>query len=530
MNLIPMPENVREKEGFFAFEGESIIVNCADELKDIVPMIKSTFNLKIRRGKKGARLCVIYSETEKEESYSLDVSKEKAEIYAKTYNGAFYALQTLNQLFSLEDGKIPCLRITRDEPKYSWRGLHLDESRHFFGKETVKKLLDFMALYKMNRFHWHLTDDQGWRIEIEKYPLLTEIGSKRKGSQLGNWESKRMENISHEGYYTKDDIREIVLYAKKRCIEIVPEVDFPAHSAAAIASYNNLACRDIPCEVPDFFGGIIPVSRGVDNWNRTLCLGKDEVISFVFDVIDEVSELFPFEYFHVGGDEAPVTEWQKCPLCQERIKKEGLSNEVALQGWFTNKLNAYLKQKGKIMIGWNEVLAADITDRDIVAQYWTPKKDKNVFNHLKNDGQVILSWHKYFYFDMLHTYCTVKGTYNFTSKTAKIKPEWEKGILGLECENWTEWTDEEDELFFKLWHRSLAMSESAWSQEIVKNYKDFTRRLQCHKKLAEKSGIYYGSDEMTMKVNGLKKNILSKKNGFELKDFDSEYRLSKIYG
>ncbi len=527
INLIPMPERVRLHGGTFCLKGEAITLNCCNELIKVIPAVERAFKKAFRQADK-AELSFVYSSAETDEGYSLEINDNGITVYAKKYAGAFYALQTLTQLYVTGDGELPLMKITSDEPKYKWRGMQLDESRHFFGKETVKKLLDFMALYKLNRFHWHLTDDQGWRIEIKKYPLLTEIGSKRKGTQQKNWNCPEIKAVPHEGFYTKDDIREIIAYAKDRCIEIVPEIDLPAHCASAIASYNHLACKKIECEVPDYFGWTIPHSRGIKNWNRPLCLGSDEAVSFALDVIDEVTELFPFEYFHVGGDEAPTNEWKDCPDCQKRIKENGLKNEVALQGWFTNKINAHLKERGKIMIGWNEVLASDIIDRDIVCQYWTPKKDKNIFSHLKKGGKVILSWHKYFYFDMLHNYCTVEGTYSFTSKTASIKPQWEAGILGVEGENWTEWTDKENELFFKLWHRSLALSECAWSFDHVKNYKDFLKRLQEHKKLADSMDIYYGLDDYTLKASKKKTERLSKKNGFSAADYDCEYKLDVL--
>ncbi|MGN0447643.1 MAG: beta-N-acetylhexosaminidase [Acutalibacteraceae bacterium] len=526
-NLIPVPEKVKVFEGTFSFAGEKIILDCSNELIKVIPAVERAFGMEFKQGK-NPELSFVYSSGESDESYSLEISQSGITVYAKAYAGAFYGLQSLTQLYIIHGGSFPLMKITCDEPKYKWRGLHLDESRHFFGKATVKKLLDFMALYKLNRFHWHLTDDQGWRIEIEKYPLLTEIGSKRKGSQLKNWNSKEMENIPHEGFYTKEDIKEIIAYAKDRCIEIVPEIDFPAHCASAIASYNHLACRKIECEVPDFYGWIIPQSRGIKNWNRPLCLGSDEAVQFALDVIDEVAELFPYKYFHVGGDEAPTNEWKACPDCQKRIKDNGLKNEVALQGWFTNRVNAHLKEKGKIMIGWNEVLASSIVDRDIVCQYWTPKKDRNVFTHLEKGGQVILSWHKYFYFDMLHSYCGVEDVYNFTSKTAGIKPKWEKDILGVEAETWTEWIDEENELFFKIWNRTLALSECAWSYDGVKNYKDFCERLQKHKIIADKKDIYYGSDEYTMHKAKSKKARLCKKQGISINDYDCEYELDKL--
>ncbi|MBQ8504251.1 MAG: beta-N-acetylhexosaminidase [Clostridia bacterium] len=529
INLIPMPENLKEKKGFFTLDLENVKAFASKEFAGLEKIL----GIKTLNSEDEAVIKIKFCAEEKAEAYSLEIEEEEIEIEASDRSGAFYALQSLRQLILMSEIKedkvrLSCLEIKHDSPAYGWRGLQLDESRHFFGKETVKKLLDFMALYKLNRFHWHLTDDQGWRIEIEKYPLLTEIGSKRTGSQLHHWNCMEMDMTAHEGFYSKEDIREIVEYAKERCIEIVPEIDFPAHSAAAIASYNSLACREIPCEVFNFFGGIFPHKQGMKNWNRTLCLGKDEVLQFVFDVIDEVVELFPFGYFHVGGDEAPTYEWKGCPKCQERIKKEGLRNEVELQGWFTNRLNEYLRKKGKTMIGWNEVLAAKNIDTDVVAQYWTPQKDNNVNAHLDKGGRVILSNHKYFYFDMLYTYCTVKGTYNYSPKTVRIAEKNKKGVLGVEAELWSEWIDEENELFFKLWHRGLALSETAWCKPSQKNYGEFRKRLQQHKKIADASGFYYGDDTFTLKPNGIKKTVLAKKNGFSIKDFDSEYRLNEI--
>lgn len=532
INLIPMAQRITESFEVYSFEKKNATAFFSVELQEISEMLPVVLNCEFKRVKENANISFIYDSAEEKEGYSLKIGENGVRIFASAYEGAFYGLQTARQLFEsdIKNKKVLSSHytvITNDSPKYSWRGLQLDESRHFFGKETVKKLLDFMAMYKLNVFHWHLTDDQGWRIEIDKYPRLTEIGSKRKGSQLKNWNSREYDSTPHEGFYTKDDIREIVAYAKKRCINIVPEIDFPAHSAAVLASYTNLACRDIPCEVFDFFGGLIPTLKGNFNWNRTLCLGKDEVYKFVFDIIDEVSELFPFEYFHVGGDEAPTNEWKKCPCCQKKIKEEKLKNEVELQGYFTNKVNEHLKAKGKTMIGWNEILKAKLLNRDIVAQYWTEKKDPNVTTHLKEGGRVILSCHKYFYFDMLHTYTTVKNTYTFNPLLNNVPKECMSGVLGVEAENWTEWTDSEEELFFKLYHRTLALSETAWSEDDAKDYADFEKRLQRHSFYADELGIYYGLEEITMKKNELFKNLKAKRLGISLRDFDSEYKINK---
>lgn len=532
INLIPMPEKYKEFKGGYSIDREAVTVLFDPELeciKDVVPQI-----LKIRMAEpeENVDISFVYDEKAAENSYSLSITESGVKVYASAYEGAFYALSTLRQLYrtDITDNQIltaSCLEIKDDKPLYSWRGLQLDESRNFFGKETVKKLIDFMSLYKLNRFHWHLTDDQGWRVEIKKYPRLIEVGSRRTGTQLHSWDSLAFDNTPHEGHYTQEDIREVVAYAKKRCIDIIPEIDFPAHCASAIAGYTDLACRDIPGRVFEFCSWKLGEARGYTDGNRPICLGKDKTINFVFDVIDEVAELFPFEYFHVGGDEAPTDEWKKCPDCQARMKKEKLNTETELQGWFTNQVNAHLKSIGKTMVGWNEVVASNV-DTDIVAQYWTPGKDNNVNRHISNGGKVILSNHKYFYFDMLYSYCSPKDTYNFTYKDAGITKEHKDRVLGVEGENWTEWTRTEKALFFKIFNRGLALAETAWSDESVKDYGSFVKRLEGQKKIMDALNIFYGSDDITMQKAGLRKTILSKKYGFSHKDKDSEFRLQEL--
>lgn len=532
ITLIPMAKNVKERKGEFTLLKSSATLYADKALSEVCEVFPAVLGFVPQRAEEKAGISIFYSDAEAEEGYSLSVDENAIVIYAKTVCGAFYALQTLRQLSKADESKgeklsVGFVEIRNDKPKYSWRGLQLDESRHFFGKETVKKLLDFMAMLKLNVFHWHLTDDQGWRIEIKKYPLLTEIGSKRTESQLKNWNCCETDGKPHEGFYTQEDIREIVAYAKKLCINIVPEIDFPAHCAAAIAAYHHLACRDIPCQVPYYFGGLIPTKQGIKDWNRTLCLGKEEVYRFVYDVIDEVAALFPFEYFHIGGDEAPEEEWKKCPLCQEKIKKEKLSGEVELQGYFTNKVNEHLKKCGKTLIGWNEVLKAKGLDRDVVAQYWTPQSDKNVTKHLKEGGKVILSCHKMFYFDMTHMYVTPKNTYYFEPTKHNVPKEVLPQVLGVEGENWTEWTDCEDELFFKLSVRTCALSENAWSEKQVLDYKSFVERLAAKKGAFEALGIYCGDDRLTLHKARLYKRRQAAKISRSLKDFDVEYEIDK---
>ncbi len=534
INLIPMPKNIKEFKGGYTIDRDAVALNFDSELECLKEIVPEILKITPVEPEKSIDISFIYDSKSDKNAYSLSVNESGVRVYASDYEGAMYAVATIRQLYKTDitDNKnltASCIEIKDDKPLYDWRGLHLDESRHFFGMDTVKKLLDFMSLYKLNRFHWHLTDDQGWRVEVKKYPLLTEIGSKRNGTQLHSWESLEQDTSPYGGYYTQEQIKEIVDYAKARCIEIIPEIDFPAHCASAIAAYNYLACREIPCDVFNFCGWKLADKQGLKNWNRPLCLGKDKAIDFVFDVIDEIAGLFPFEYFHVGGDESPTNEWKNCPECQARMKKENIKNETDLQGWFTNKVNDYLKSIGKIMVGWNEVLASNI-DKDIVAQYWTPKKDKKVNKHMKDGGKVIMSWHKYFYFDMLYSYCTPKGTYNFTYKTAKVPKKVKDNIMGVEGENWTEWTRTEKELFFKIFHRGLALAETAWSDESVKDYGSFVKRLGKQKKIMDALDIFYGSDDITLQKAARKKEKLCKKHGFSHKDYDSEYRLQEILG
>ena len=532
IKLIPMPNNLTVKQGDCFIYRNRVLLHIDEELAPIGKFAEKCLCVKTEKAENESHIEFIFDDTLGEETYTLKAEGYGVKVFAGTYSGAFYGLMTLSQLLLTDKGDsetltCPQLIIEKDSPKYSWRGLQLDESRHFFGKDTVKKYLDFMALYKLNRFHWHLTDDQGWRIEIEKYPLLTEVGSYRKGSQMHAWNCPEYEEIPHSGYYTKDDIREIIAYAKERCIEIVPEIDFPAHCASAIAAYNHLACRNIPCEVFDFCGNVLAESKGLKNWNRPLCLGKDEVIDFVKDVVSEVAELFPFPYFHIGGDEAPQNEWKKCPDCKKRIKDNKLKNETNLQAWFTNEINSFLKSKGKTMIGWNEVLNSQNTDTDVIGQYWTTRKGENVIRHLKKGGRVILSLHKDFYFDMAYDYCTPKGTYTYSPEKSKIKKDLKNNVLGLEGEMWTEWITNENHIFFMLFNRGLALSENAWSRN--KDFKSFKARLQCHKALMDEMGIYYGNDHITMKKNKGYKKRQAKKHGFTVKHNDAEFRLDGIY-
>ncbi len=493
MSIIPLPKSYVKSSGSFIL---------SEEVR-----IKTDFDLELV--KDYAVLCddapitIRADSTIGREGYTLKVTESSVDIAASTETGAYYALQTMRKLGKTDMGnrRIPCCEIS-DEPRFKWRGINLDESRHFFGKDVVKRLLDMMFLQKLNVFHWHLTDDNGWRIEIKKYPLLTEIGSKRKYTQIGGWESAKIDNTPHEGFYTREDIKEIIDYAAKRGIMVVPEIDFPAHCAAAIAAYNDLACRNIKSEVFGFFGGLIPEKTEHNkNWNRTLCCGKDSTFEFIYNVLDEVCELFDAPYIHVGGDEAPTDEWEKCPHCQKVMRENGFNNESQLQGWLTNKLNTYLKAKGKKLIGWNEILKADnldTKDKNIVVQYWTPERDENAENYVNNGGNMIMSNHQSFYFDMPYAQYPLKNTYAYSPQKFGVNSGNVSNVLGIEGELWTEWIADRNRLDMLAFPRMEAMAEVAWSPEEKLDYDDFLLRLEDEKDLLMKLGINYAVDKISM--------------------------------
>ncbi len=503
--IIPKPQKIKTAIGYKAINDNSIVY-ISQELNEITDILKEEFPILGEAVYESndiekADICFIYNHSLDNEAYTLKVDEQELRIEANGYAGAFYGIQSLRQMvfFGAKENeiKVPFGEIY-DKPRFKHRGIMLDESRHFFGMEECKRILKLMALYKLNIFHWHLTDDQGWRIEIKKYPLLTQIGSKRKDTGIHGWRSTDMLGKPHEGYYTQDEIREIVEYARRLNITIIPEIDMPAHFAAAMASYNDLACREIPCEVHWFFGGYVPEKIGWKDWNRSACAGKESTYRFIFDVIDEVTALFPAPYFHIGGDEAPKDEWKKCPHCQKRMRENGLKDVEELQGYFNNRVGEYLKSKGKRLIVWNEALCAANLDMSTVGQYWTPKKDSNVKKHLKNGGEMIISKHQAFYFDMCYSQYPLKNTYSFEPTKGMIPEEYMNQVLGLEGELWTEWIDSREKIDVQLFPRILALSEVCWVTDRKKNMNEFLCRMNYHKKILSNLGVNYAEDEISM--------------------------------
>ncbi len=507
LNVIPQPVFSWEKSGCFTLTADSKVYidsrlgGCEKALREFFPIITET------APEESADIKIVYNSDNPKEGYTVAVDESSLTLTAKDAKGVLYALVTLRQMTFFSDEsviEIPCCNIS-DFPRFYHRGLMLDEARHFFGKEEVKRLLQLMAFYKLNTFHWHLSDDQGWRIEIKKYPLLTEIGSKRKDSSIHGWQRGDLEGKPHEGYYTQEDIREIVSYADSLGIMIIPEIDMPAHFAAAMAAYNYLGCREIPCEVHWFFGGYIPTKKGWKDFNRSCCAGKESTYEFIFGVIDELAELFPAPYFHIGGDEAPKDEWKTCPHCQQKMKDLGIDNTEDLQGYFNNRVAEYLKAKGKRLIVWNEALSAGNLDASVIGQYWTSTKDGNIKKHLKRGGEMIISKHQAFYFDMCYGMYPLKNTLNFEAIGKMIPEEFEDRILGYEGEMWTEWVADREKLDMQLFPRILALSEICWAPRGRKNKKDFNIWLSHHKKILASMGVNYAEDEIAKVWNPIKR-------------------------
>lgn len=511
LNLIPKPAEVKEARGFFKLEKGAAVYSQID-----LPLVKNI-------GGENSPVKIYADASLDKEEYRLSVGEAGIVIKASDKAGAYYALQSVRMLGRLDEGKnlVPFVEIS-DKPQYKWRGQMLDVSRHFFDKAAVKDLLDDMFRLKLNVFHWHLTDDQGWRIEIKKYPKLTEIGSKRSFTQVGGWGSSKTEDIPHGGYYTQEDIKEIVEYAAQRCISIVPEIDVPAHFAAALAAYPHLACRNIQSRVFGKMGGRLFTLKGIRDWNRPACLGKKESLQFIFDVYDEVCGLFPFEYFHVGGDEADVSEWKKCPDCQKAMKEMGFANEKELQKKLTNELCEYLKSKGKHMIAWNDVLrqGTERLDTDMVVQQWLPGQDKHTRHFAEIGGKIIMSNHKSFYFDMTYAQYPLKNTYAFKPSQYGINDK--NKMLGVEGEMWTEWVPSVSKMQFMLHPRMEALAEVAWTPESSRDFNDFRARYEGYKSVYKQLGINFAADSICMPKNLFKRSRIKRK--FTFGDPDLEFR------
>ena len=415
------------------------------------------------------------------EEYFLKILENQIVIEASSPNGIMHGIQSLRQIVPINENisskkiSINCLEI-HDFPRFKWRGLLLDCCRHFMQKDFVKRYIDLLAFHKMNILHWHLTEDQGWRIEIEKYPKLTEIGAWRENK----------DGEKYGGFYTKKDIKEIVLYAENRGIEIIPEIELPGHSVAAIASYPHLSCT----------GDSIKVETDWGVFKDIYCAGNDSVFTFLEDVLEEVIELFPSKYIHIGGDEAPKYHWENCSKCQKRIINNNLKDEHELQSYFIKRISNFLKTKNKVLIGWDEIIEGGIPENAII-QSWRGMEGGIVA--AKNQNQAIMSPTSHCYFDYDLDAIDLEKVYSFEPIPKELSQSESKFIIGGECNMWSERAPQEL-IDSKVFPRILAMSEVLWSEK-EKDYIEFSNRIEKHYPKLDKLGVNYGYEKTPIKFN-----------------------------
>jgi len=503
--VIPRPAEVQLRPGEFTINQKTRLVLdpasprmmelaslFSEQLRQIAGIaVTPIFPMKVAKGMRVLTFNVSTNDTTLgPEGYRLSVNPTRIKADATSEAGIFHAMQTLLQLVPVGAGPrsretaggvaIPSLEI-QDAPRFGWRGMHLDVCRHFFPKEFIKKYLDILAAHKINLFHWHLTDDQGWRIEIKKYPKLTEVGAWRVDREDRDWRSRDAqrpdEKATYGGFYTQSDIREIVEYARKRCISVLPEIEMPAHSLAALAAYPEYSCRGGPFTVPP--GSI---------WPDTVifCAGNDKTFEFIEDVLDEVIDLFPWKYIHIGGDEADKTVWKHCPRCQARIRSEGLKDESELQSYFVKRIEKHIISKGRHLVGWDEILEGGLAP-DATVMSW--RGMNGGIAAARSGHDVVMSPTSHCYFDYyqgpqedepqaIGDYLPIGTVYNFEPVPDSLSPEQARHVLGGQANLWTEYVPTTGQAEYMLLPRLSALAEVVWSPRQLRNWEDFAHRLQ----------------------------------------------------
>ena len=518
LSLIPLPASVQQGSGQFTFPAKvqlCVPSYTGDSVKAVAKRWAGNFTkstgIKVSVGKKAnAAIQLRLNSGLAPEAYDLQVTRERIVIEAARPAGFFYALQTLNQLLpsravmagvkatDVQAWTLPVVTI-KDHPRFEWRGFMLDEGRHFYGKEEIKKLLDVMAAYKLNRFHWHLTEDQGWRIEIKKYPLLTEVGAWRNSKVLG-WGEVKPDGQRYGGFYTQKDAREIVRYAQERFIEIVPEVDIPGHSQAAVAAYPEfLSCDPQNKHEVWLWQGVSP---------DVINVSHPQAVQFAKDVIDELTAIFPFRYIHLGGDECPTNKWEANEACRQQLASIGSKNFRDLQINFYRQLQDHIAQKPaseqRQLIFWNEVLHGNTRPlgTDITIMAWVGA-DGAAKDAAQRGMKTILSPQIPYYINRRqsnlpteprsqgHGTETVEAVYNYVPM-AGIPADLQQQYMGVQANFWTEWVEEASVVQYLMFPRLAAVAEAGWTPQQLRKYPDFLERLQAEAKYYDLRGVDYG--------------------------------------
>ena len=501
ISIIPQPVKIEKQKGNFILSDQTVIVagdsNTNSAIQFLNNYLKSHYGFNLKKVKKATKnyiqfnLDITVKKAKNDNQYELEITPQKINIESSSPSGIFYAIQTLIQLLpvSKENLSINSLTITcceiEDYPRFSYRGMHLDVSRHFFPISYIKKYIDYIALHKMNYFHWHLTDDQGWRIEIKKYPKLTEIGAWRKGTIIGRFPGKGNDNKKHGGYYTQEEIKEIVQYAAERFITVVPEIEMPGHSMAVLAAYPELSTT--PAIQPD-----VPMTWGLNGVENNVFAPSEKSFTFLENVLTEVMSLFPGNMIHIGGDECSKIWWKQDSLSQKLMREKGLKNEDELQSYFIQRIEKFVNSHGKTIIGWDEILEGGLAPNAAVMS-WTG--EQGGIHAAKEKHNVVMTPGGWCYFDHSQTknedsvtigsYLPLEKVYGYEPIPASLTKDEAKYILGAQGNVWTEYMAYPSKIEYMIFPRMSALSEVLWSPKELRNWENFKSKLHTQLKRYE---------------------------------------------
>jgi len=510
LDIIPKPFKATPTGSTFHFNKKTVLLLSDNEEKRDAQIFQSSLHLITGLSPAIAhkafsnyiRLALDSNSVSDTEGYLLVIDNKHISITGHDAAGVFYGLQSLIQLTSRSINHTIPGCIIEDHPRFAYRGMHLDVSRHFFTADQIKKWIDVLALYKINTFHWHLTDDQGWRIEIKRYARLQTVAAYRNETLIGHKKETPhvFDGKRYGGYYTQDEVKQVVKYATERHITIIPEIEMPGHATAALTAYPNLGCTGGPYQTATYWGV----------FGDVYCAGNNATFVFLQDVLDEILALFPSKYIHIGGDECPKQRWHSCPKCQKRMSDENLTDESELQSYFIKRIERYLNSKGRQVIGWDEILEGGLSPGATVMS-WTG--EKGGISAAKQQHQAVMTPEKYVYLDYYQSlypgeqlaaggYLPLKKIYNYEPLPSELDSAQSKYILGIQANVWSEYLDSKQKAEYAMFPRMLALSETAWSSEDNRNYLDFLNRLRQQYPLLKKLDIHAANvfDEITYTI------------------------------
>lgn len=514
VNIIPQPAAMTVGKGSFTITPKTKIVFAGSGLENAADFLnvylKQFYGFTLQTstdGKYDHNIVLNYDKMEYPipGAYNMDVTKKHIYIGGDNATGVFYGVQSLIQLLPVQKSsqlKIKEVSI-QDKPRFAYRGLHLDVGRHFFPVDFIKQYIDYIALHKMNTFHWHLTEDQGWRIEIKKYPKLTEVGGFRNGTIIDRYPGKGNDGIHYGGYYTQDEIKEVVAYAAARHITVVPEIELPGHSSAAIAAYPELSCfpnENTKVAPKTSWSGPITGKQVQQAWGvfEDVFCPSEFTFNFLQDVLDEVMALFPSTYIHIGGDECPKEAWKRSAFCQELIREKGLKDEHGLQSYFIQRIEKYLNSKGRQIIGWDEILEGGLAPNATVMSW---RGEAGGIEAAKQNHNVIMTPGGWCYFDhsqnkpedsvTIGGYTPVDKVYSYEPVPKELTGDKAKYVLGAQANVWTEYMKNTSKIEYMIFPRLSALSEVLWSPKEQRNWANFEKRLTTQQKRYQLWGSNY---------------------------------------